>query len=177
MLQVNDNYFQLFDIDQGYEVELDSLEQKYHGLQSQLHPDRFASSSEAERVRAVQMSSYLNEAYNTLRDPLSRAAYLLQLQGRDTEKAAQEEMGMNLIMEQMELREALDSLPQDESAMSQLAAMKQEVKEKLVLRQQDFSAAMAKNEVDAAKRFFHEMQFLTKLITEIDRGEEARLGY
>ncbi len=177
MPQANDNYFQLFDIEQGFEVELESLEEKYHRLQTQLHPDRFADGSEAERLHAVQMSSYLNQAYNTLKDPLQRAAYLLKLQGRDTETAAQEEMGMDLIMEQMELRESLESLPADESAMPQLAVMKDQVKLKLAARQQDFASAIAGAEIDLAKRHFHEMQFLSKLIAEIHQGEEARLGY
>ncbi|MEQ8955070.1 MAG: Fe-S protein assembly co-chaperone HscB, partial [Gammaproteobacteria bacterium] len=88
MLQVNDNYFQLFDLNPAFAVDLAVLEQKYHELQNKLHPDRFAGESERERMQAVQLSSYLNEAYNTLRKPLARAAYLLQLRGRDTERAA-----------------------------------------------------------------------------------------
>ena len=177
MIQVSDNYFQLFGIDQAYELELNTLEQKYHELQNQLHPDRFAGGSEADRLRAVQLSSFLNEAYATLRNPLRRAAYLLQLNGRDTETAAQEEMGMELIMEQMALREALEALPRDESALPELAAMKTEVEEKLAANRLGFSTAIGAGDVDLAKRKFHEMQFLAKLLEEIDRGEEARLGY
>ncbi|MGZ5101278.1 MAG: Fe-S protein assembly co-chaperone HscB, partial [Usitatibacter sp.] len=59
------------------------LEQHYRELQSQVHPDRFASGTEAERRVAMQWATRANEAYQTLKNPLKRARYLVELNGID----------------------------------------------------------------------------------------------
>ncbi len=171
------NFFQLFDLNQSFDVDVDKLGDRYRQLQSEAHPDRFAGAAESEKLKAVQFTSLINEAYNTLKQPLARAAYLLQLHGEDTEQVSQADLGMELLMEQMQLREALDELPADESALPRLEELKAEVKEKFATRQQQFATALEAGEIQAAKKVFHEMQFLHKLLKEIDQGEEQRLGY
>lgn len=85
-----------------------------------MHPDRFANAEEPEKLRAVQLSSYLNEAYETLKSPLRRAAYLLSLRDIDVEQVNQNDLSMDLLLEQIQLREKLDELPIDESALASL---------------------------------------------------------
>jgi len=80
-------------------------------------------------------------------------------------------------MEQMQLRESLDALPGDESALTELEALKKDVSEKFQDRQQKFASSYQDNMLQEAKKIFHEMQFLNKLLAEIDSGEEQRLGY
>jgi len=177
VIEVQDNYFQVFDFEEAFDLDLDALTQKYRQLQSEVHPDKFADGSETERMRAVQLTSYLNQAYESLRLPIKRAAYLLTLAGEDVENAAQADLPMELLMEQMQLREQLDELPADESALPTLEDLKNKVKLRLIARREDFSTAIKAPDLTVARRLFHEMQFLEKLLAEINSGEERRLGY
>ena len=177
MQQINKNFFQLFGIAEIFEVDQESLAEKYRGLQVEVHPDQFANAPESEKLRAVQLSSYLNEAYGTLKAPLKRAAYLLSLHDLNVEQVDQAELGMELLVEQIQLREFLEELPEDESALAELESLKSEVFRKLEQRQQSFSSNLEISDLIAAKKNFHEMQFLSKLLKEIESGEEKRMGY
>jgi|GEM_PF-18543 len=170
-------YFQLFGIPETFQIDLEALAQAYRKRQGEWHPDRFAGQDEADKLRAVQQSSLLNQAFETLKNPLQRAGYLLALNGSDVDTVSQQDLGMELLMEQMQLREALDELPMDESALPQLEALKGEVAQKLERRQQDFAEQLQHQAVAEAKKIYHELQFLFKLLREIDAGEEQRLGY
>lgn len=177
MINTHQNFFQLLDVSEKFEINLEALAIRYRELQVEVHPDRFAHTEESEKIQAVQMSSYLNEAYETLKSPLKRAGYLLNLQDLDVLHAAQDELGMELLLEQMQLREALSELPNDDSALPELAKLKIEVNDKLMTRETIFSQLIDKSDYPQAKKVFHEMQFLHKLLSEIDIGEEQRLGY
>ena len=81
------NYFELFDLPVGYALDEEKLGTRYRKLQRELHPDRFAGGSAHEQRLAVQYSSLVNEAYATLRKPLPRALYLLEIAGMGAETA------------------------------------------------------------------------------------------
>lgn len=177
MQSLNSNYFQLFNLPETCALDQELLAAEYRKQQGEVHPDRFASAEESERLRAVQLSSYLNEAYETLKSPLRRAAYLLSLNGVDVEQVNQSDLSMELLLEQIQLRERLDELPADESALTDLEALRGEVTEKLERREKHFAERFELQKFDEAKQLYHELQFLFKLLSEIDAGEEARLGY
>lgn len=177
MQKSTQNHFQLFGLTEQFQLDLNVLGEKYRELQSENHPDRFASADEKEKLQAVQFTSLINQAYETLKSPMKRAGYLLSLKGFDPDRVDQSDLGMDLLMEQMQLRESLDELPQDESALPELEELKKEVVEKMQARQQKFGELMQGSNIDEARKLFHEMQFLHKLIKEIDQGEEQRLGY
>jgi len=101
----------------------------------------------------------------------------LERQGMNIEQVSQHDLGIDLLMEQMELRESLDELPKNESALDALGRLKKEVSEKLNSREESFSSMLMDSELATAKKIFHEMQFLKKLLLEINQGEEQRLGY
>lgn len=153
------------------------MSDRYRSLQVEVHPDRFANASEEEKLSAVTMSSYLNEAFETLKLPLKRAAYLLKLRDLDVEQVSQQDLGMELLIEQMQLRESLDELPNDQSALPALESLKSEVLTKLESKLKSFANHLGQDELDIAKSTFHELQFLQKLLSEIEIGEEQRLGY
>ena len=79
MQQINQNYFQLFDLSESFDLDLGKLSEKYHARQVEVHPDKFSGTTEKDKLRAVQLTSYLNEAYSTLKAPIKRAAYLLTI--------------------------------------------------------------------------------------------------
>lgn len=102
------DHFELLGLPARFAVDPAALERGYRSLQSQVHPDRFAASTQAERRVAMQWATRANEAYRTLRDPLERARYLLQLRGYDTEEESNTSMPADFLMQQMELREAVN---------------------------------------------------------------------
>ena len=67
------NYFELFDLPVGFEIDQQQLGARYRQAQGELHPDRYAGASAHEQRLAVQYSALVNQAYATLRTPLSRA--------------------------------------------------------------------------------------------------------
>ena len=177
MQSLKSNFFELFSLAQSYELDQDALADEYRKQQGEVHPDRFANAEEAEKLQAVQLSSYLNEAYETLKSPLKRAAYLLSMHGMDAEQVDQSDLSMELLLEQIRLREKLDELPKDESSLAELDKLRAEVTEKLESQVASFAAFYKAEQYDEAKRVYHELQFLTKLSVEIDAAEELRLDY
>ena len=74
-------YFELLGFQPSFNVDLASLESAYFKVQRDYHPDRFVGKPAEERVMAAQRSADINKAYETLKNPLTRAQYLLHLQG------------------------------------------------------------------------------------------------
>src|SRR5690606_15056315 len=73
------SHFDLFAQPEMFTIDRAALDARYRELQAQYHPDRYASGSDAEKRLALQVATHINEAYQTLKSPLSRARYLLQL--------------------------------------------------------------------------------------------------
>ena len=93
------DHFELLGLPLRYAVDSQRLESGYRELQSQVHPDRFASATEAERRVAMQWATRANEALRTLKDPIERARYLLQLKGYDTEEESNTAMPPDFLMQ------------------------------------------------------------------------------
>ncbi len=142
-----------------------------------MHPDRFANASENERLLAVQYTSLVNDAYETLKSSLKRAAYLLSLQSIDVSHADQSDLGMDLLVQQMELREELEGIAEQESAIEKLEVLHRKVKEKLTAKEKLFATSIGDGNFDQGKKEFFELQFLFKLNSEIKAVEERLLGY
>lgn len=116
------NYFALFQLPQQFELDLAQLDSQYRKLQAEVHPDKFVNASPAERMQSMQMATLANEAYQTLKQPTSRARYLLQLQGIATDEENNTAMPADFLMAQMEWCEAMDDarLSKDVAALDAL---------------------------------------------------------
>src|ERR1700753_2061753 len=79
-------YFTFFQLPYHLNLDVSALEKQFYGLSRKLHPDRFASKPIAEQEAALAESSMLNDAYRTLKDPISRTQYLLALEGVELEE-------------------------------------------------------------------------------------------
>jgi molecular chaperone HscB len=101
------DHFARLGLPAALELEPASLDRAYFALQRQWHPDRFANRPAEERARASAEAAALNDAYRTLRDPLSRAVYLAQLNGVALPGDGKTIDDPDLLMEAMEAREAL----------------------------------------------------------------------
>lgn len=128
------NHFDLFQLSQRFAIDMSALEKAYHEVQNRVHPDRFAHASDAEKRVAMQWATRANEAYQTLKSPFKRAAYLCELNGVDLQIESNTAMPPSFLMQQMEWRETLDDAKaaKDADALEQLekelrAACKAEV--------------------------------------------------
>jgi molecular chaperone HscB len=80
------DYFSFFGLPRKLALDVLALEKQFYVLSRKLHPDRFASKPVAEQEAALAQSSLLNDAYRTLKDPISRTQYLLTLEGVELEE-------------------------------------------------------------------------------------------
>src|SRR5574343_1542268 len=101
------DFFSLFELPQSFRLNLSELDSRYRDVQEQVHPDRFANAAEVERRLSMQWATRANEAYQTLKKPLERAKYLLQLAGHDVQAENNTAMPADFLIEQMEWREAV----------------------------------------------------------------------
>jgi molecular chaperone HscB len=166
------NHFEILGLPLAYAVDPSRLESGYRSLQSQVHPDKFAAASEAERRVAMQWAARANEAYTTLRDPVDRARYLLSLKGFDTGEESNTAMPADFLMQQMEWREAVAEARAGKDA-ARLGSLRDElaVEHGEMLRLLERAIDRDSN-FDAGCSLVRKLRFLQKLEEEIDEGLE-----
>ncbi|MFC2564800.1 MAG: Fe-S protein assembly co-chaperone HscB [Neisseria sp.] len=159
-------YFTLFQLEPQFDIDTDSLEQNYRTLAARFHPDRFASASAFEQKQAVMMSSTVNEAYRTLKNPTDRAAYLLRQQGIDADAPEHTSFAPEFLMQQMEWRETLAEARggQDQTA---LPALNKEISGAQQELWQDLREAFRRQQYEDAAQLVRQGRFLDKLKKEI----------
>jgi molecular chaperone HscB len=107
---IQDDHFNLFGLPPRFALDAAALDQAYRRVQAQVHPDRFAAGTAAERRVAVQWAARANEAIQTLRSPLRRAAYLCEINGTSIDAESNTAMPAAFLMHQMQWREDLDDV-------------------------------------------------------------------
>jgi molecular chaperone HscB len=100
--------FELFGLAQSFAQDRAQVDARWKDLQRQAHPDKFADQGAAAQRIAMQWSVRINEAYQRLKDPLKRAAYLCELNGAPVNAENNTAMPATFLMQQMAWREALD---------------------------------------------------------------------
>ena len=107
-MSFDDDDFKLFGVPARQCQDRAALDARWRALQAEVHPDRFAAESAAAKRVAMQWSVRVNEAYQRLKDPLRRAAYLCELRGAPVDAESNTAMPADFLMRQMQWREALD---------------------------------------------------------------------
>jgi molecular chaperone HscB len=118
------DYFAVFGLPRKLWIEMSALEQKFLQMSWKLHPDNFVNASEPERELSLKRSSELNDAYRTLRDPVARIEYLLEIEGARKEGEHKQQAPPELLEEVFELNESLDELREARQSGGNLAALK-----------------------------------------------------
>ena len=166
-LQSND--FELFGVPERFAQDRAALDTRWKELQKEAHPDKFAAQGVAAQRVAMQWSVRINEAYQRLKDPLRRAAYLCDLHGAPIQAHDNTAMPPTFLMQQMEWREALE----DASTPAAVDALEEEVMqarkaglarcEALIDQQGDYPEAA--QQVRA-------LMFIARFADDIDRRRE-----
>jgi molecular chaperone HscB len=136
------DYFAFFGVPRKLTLDLETLEQRFHSLSWKLHPDHFVRASEDERQLSLDLSSQLNDAYRTLRDPVARVEYLLSLNGMRKEGQKKQQAPPELLEEVFELNESLDEL-REARASGGSAAQMPGLRAKLESAQHKFESSLA----------------------------------
>jgi molecular chaperone HscB len=119
-------YYELLGIERKLALDPSLLQKRFYELSRELHPDRFARKSERERQDALDVSSRLNDAYRTLRDPIQRAMYVLSEEGFPIGEQRGADVPPELLEEVFDLNMALQELRGgDDSARPQLEAARE----------------------------------------------------
>ena len=170
------NYFELFDLPVDFQVDLAQLSSCYQTLQKTVHPDKFAHASEQEQRIAVQKSAHINDAYQTLRNPLQRAEYLLVERGLDMPNEQHSFSDNSFLMRQMELREMLAEVKFSNDIDSALEAVQTELESEYQILFSLLQQQLAENTMDAnqlACDNLRKLKFYQKLNVEVERLEES----
>ncbi len=154
------DYFALFGLPPAAALDAETLRKKYQKLQAAAHPDRHAAAA-AQKHAAMQMSARINNAYQTLKNPLLRAAYLLSLRGVDAFAEDNTAMPPDFLMQQIEWRETLETAaPPARALLLETIAAEKSAAEKSA------AAALEKNDLSAAADAVRRWKYLEKMLSE-----------
>jgi len=165
---LSSNFFELFELPVSYQVDLNQVQKKYMDLQKQVHPDKFANASDAEKRLSMQQTSWINEAQATLKDPVLRASYLLKLKGTDIKLENETTMDAAFLMQQLEMRERLEHIKKEDDPLAALDIMAKELKSSSSDMMASFSASYEAEQIDDAREWIRKLQFMQKAKKEID---------
>ncbi len=163
------DHFARLGLARGFAIDPRDLERRYFALQRQLHPDRFATRGPREKAISQGQAVSLNGAFEALKTPLSRAAYLLALAGHgiEDERTIRDP---ELLVEQMERRETLDEARDAAGVETCIGAA---VADAMSI-EAELGAAFAAGDLVRARRAALRLRYLQKLVDEA-RARHARL--
>ncbi len=162
--------FELFHLPRRFGLDRAELDVRWRALQGEVHPDRFAADGASAQRTAMQWAVRVNEAYQRLRDPLKRAAYLCELAGASIDAENNTAMPGDFLMQQMAWREALD----DAHGVEQVRQLADEVDR---FRRDAFDRLQRTLDDDrdaqAAARQVRALMFVERFADDIDRRLES----
>ncbi|MEW7984727.1 MAG: co-chaperone HscB [Candidatus Thiodiazotropha sp.] len=174
MLDFSKNYFDLFGLPISYIVDGNSLSERYRELQRVIHPDRFANATDQERRLSVQSAALINEAFETLKDPIARGSYLLLLHGIEMDTLNESTQDMAFLMQQMELREELEEIRGQADPYQAIMDLRGRINKQinsLVAQLAVYFETPTEEQLQAAREILRKMRFLQKLHTEAESVE------
>jgi molecular chaperone HscB len=166
------NHFELFHLPQRFTIDSAALDKAYHEVQNRVHPDKFTQASNAEKRVAMQWATRANEAYQTLRNPFKRAAYLCELNGVDLQIESNTAMPSAFLMQQMEWREALDEVKATKN-LDGLERLEAEVRDARKRDVDIIGELLDASNFDEAGKVVRQLMFLEKFGEEIGNLFEA----
>ncbi|RIX46130.1 MAG: Fe-S protein assembly co-chaperone HscB [Rhodocyclales bacterium GT-UBC] len=161
------DHFALFGLNRAFRLDLSDLDSRYRDIQAQVHPDRFVNAGDAERRLSMQWATHANEAYQTLKKPLERAKYLLQLDGHDIQAENNTAMPADFLMEQMEWREAVMEA-RTGGDHHELEHLHNRLRADISTRYEELGDLLEQGEAVLATDRVRRLMFLEKLLYEID---------
>jgi len=170
-------YYELFGLPRSLNLSLEDLQDRFYKLSRELHPDRFMRQPEADRQRALDMSSALNDGYRTLKDPVKRAQYLLSLEGFEIGEQRSKDVPPELLEEVFELNMALEEMragdasarPQLEQAEKNFTAMLGETDRQLQALFEQYDDSHSRDLLGEIRNVLNRRKYIQNLVSEVER--------
>lgn len=167
MLDFKQSYFELFGLPEDYNIDLSKLATSFRELQAQYHPDRFVNSDEQERRIALQTTGFINKASETLKSSRLRARYMLRQKGVAFDDEIDTTSDGLFLMHQMEMREALEDVPNASDPIARVDDIAQDVEAQMTALRESFVAHLAADQLTDAKEVVLKMKFFERLCQEV----------
>ena len=170
------NYFELFSLSPEFDLDTATLSERYRELQRAVHPDKFANASEQDKRLAVQRTAQVNDGYNTLKHPISRAEHMLSLKGIDLSHESTTVKDTGFLMQQMEWREALEEIADSDDPDEVIEHLHQsfsEYRSAMTVQLAQLIESSDQPLLEQAADLVRKLKFMAKLQAELERAEDA----
>eukprot|EP00123_Amoebidium_parasiticum_P000965 comp11925_c0_seq1/m.6588 comp11925_c0_seq1/g.6588 ORF comp11925_c0_seq1/g.6588 comp11925_c0_seq1/m.6588 type:complete len:302 (-) comp11925_c0_seq1:407-1312(-) len=156
------SHFATLDMRPTYDLDTSQLHKNFRRLQAIVHPDKFSGRSKEQQRNSAMLSSHLNRAFSTLRDPLNRGLYMLEQHGLGVEEG-EKISDMGLLMEIMEVNEALE----DAHSLQEVQELGKRNAVKLEEAVQAASKAFKAGDLQAAKQALVRLRFYSNVAKSV----------
>ncbi len=167
------NYFELFGLPESFDIDPAKLAAAYQKLQAEFHPDRYASADAATRRAAVEQSALINAAWQTLKDPLRRGFYLLELAGHPVNEGRHTIRDSAFLMKQMEYRERLDEVEDDDDPLAAIDRVRADLTAEERRLTEAFKSAWMQRDFETAQDHLTKLQFFGRFKSQLGETEAA----
>ena len=156
------NFFELFNLPEKFQIDTEKLQENYRSIQKEIHPDRFATSSENEKMQSMIKTTQINDAYQTLKSPIKRAKYILSLH-KFNEKVT---LPPDFLMQQMEWEEHLEEIEKDKNKLEQFKLS--------IFKEYEQHSSLAQQQIDNEQKWseaaitIDKLYFIEKLLFKIN---------
>ena len=171
MLDLAKNYFDLFGLPVSFQLNMAELSARYRELQRVVHPDRFAASDSHSQRLSLQGATLVNEAYETLREPLQRAQYMLSLRNVALDADQQSLNDPAFLMEQLALREQLADVHAAPDPMASLRSLIDNIDTRVRAQVAELAVLLddrSEQRLETAAQAVQKLQFRIKLLAEAE---------
>lgn len=170
------NHFERFGISQRFAIEIDKLTSAFRLGQRATHPDRFVSSTDRERRHALEHSTVMNDGYRLLREPMSRAGYLISLLGLDVDDDRSIQLSSSFLITILEVRESLEELTGPDAhverrRIQQSIALEYEDGLARIGTRLDSTSEITPEALKTLGQLYAQLKYLRRVLEEIERLE------
>jgi molecular chaperone HscB len=173
-MQPPSNYFDFFGLPHRLNLDSKDLESRFYALSKQWHPDRFARASADQRRISENATATLNDGYRTLKEPVSRAEYLLKEHGFDIGEQKSGNVPPELLEEVFELNMALEeveeSRPQLEEARQKFLAMREQIDRELFSQFAAYDEAQDHATLETIRGILNRRKYIRNLVNQVDKA-------
>lgn len=161
------NYFELFGLKVSTRLDLKNLDEKFKILQKQFHPDKFSNSSDIEKRIALQISSYLNDGYITLREYVTRIEYILKIREFNTDEN-KTLFDRDFLEEQIELNESIELLKADKEQIDKVSILTNDLSSKMEQLVESINSYLSQTEYEMAWKSLAKYKFYRNHLIELE---------
>jgi molecular chaperone HscB len=170
-MKLDSDDFELFGLPRRFAIDRREVDSRWRALQSEVHPDRFATEGAAAQRLAMQWAVRVNEAYRRLKDPVARAMALCELAGVHVDVHDNAAMPREFLIQQMQWREDLAEA-QDPQAIKllegEVLARREALEEQLRVELDE------RDDAQAAAQTVRALMFVARFRSDVDQRLEAQ---